>query len=294
MKLYTFKKFINFDAETEYCNFLCKTSLNFDAASIDYPMEDLPELRIQATPRMPNQPFLYLRAFDPRKHYSYLDALGEYIPKAYMHHKPTFKLHTSHILSTAIQYQLFLLADGYGNKEHDKNLAEIYERVKLLVICHLSAHWFIQCSSGSYGPMMGRMRYKTKDEIFYHEALAQAIMLAGVNQSVSLNAIAMWMEGNQPDIYTAYLALKPSLQNILKVYHFLSQTKVQSFELLRQGIRCLENGCLSIDAVIDGFMLRPYQRELRKQSLGHVYGYLHKNRPDLKEKYEDYFIRLGF
>lgn len=120
--------------------------------------------------------------------------------------------------------------------DYSNEVATVTQNLRRLVWTHELMHWAVHHALCCEGKPLKKFYYSNNDEVFFHEGLAQAMLLSCIRHDPYLLELFSWMEGGQPEQYAAYKCLGSDIDRIMEALHFLRRDQIQSFEVLVRAV----------------------------------------------------------
>ena len=158
-----------------------------------------------------------------------IDLLGAYIPRR---GEGEIALYILRIEQTADKYSQYAKIP----------LEHAIESLSLVVLLHEISHWIVCSIKDSNGKRFRSLRYTNKEEVYFHEGLAQYftwfILKKGFDSSNGENlAIFTWLEKRQKKQYQVFSEIAQfNIEDILAAIICLRNDKVQKWSELKKAI----------------------------------------------------------
>lgn len=282
------------------------TPATLDTESMAYQVQlffkRMEELLTKAGLSMPNVPHpvveyshIPLRCYDPASghhdfnavsDYGYLEALGTYQPDLAVPDLARIYLFHKNLLDVARVYVLTQGGLMPNDPAFDAMVKHYNTEITTLVLCHELAHWLVHQARSEDGATLGAIRYRSNDEVFFHEGLAQALLVYGMQDFPDFIDLMLWMESGQPEQYIAYKRLGQDHVHVVKAMDLLRQMGMQSFELLEQAIHA--GAAIDKEAVGTLFanvFKKPMTPEFQRELIPHLNTYLRACAPEVAHSY---------
>jgi hypothetical protein len=260
-------------------------------SNLQPPCEEIPTIEFSYEIVRCFDPKIGFHDFNPIRNYGYLEALGTYINDFNNIENQKFLLFINNIQEVAAVYTLSYKRINVTDPLFIDKYNIYIQQITALVVCHVFSHWLVCRSIDNNGKSLFQFKCQKIDELFYHEALAQAIVFQSlVNSSdierndwggSALLELMLWMEGGQPDQYIAYKRLGKDTVKILNAMDILRPTNFQSYELLEKTINLINGEVLpDLDKIFDSFFRQPITESFHEEIKKDVELYLKENLPN--------------